>query len=145
MKHLILILFLCLALVAFFGCKKEEAVVEEEEVAEVEELSDENLIKDVADKYFQALITKDVDAYKAVLTEESLATFDEAQEEAWLADLEKNVVNECSYKEAKIDGHTASLIFMAKVTKASAVAEEPRMVELAKVEDAWKMVFKPKK
>lgn len=145
MKRVLLVLFLCLAVIAFFGCKKEEKKVEKtKETTEVKK-TDEDMIKDTANKYFDALKKSDVAGYKSLLTDDSVKAFDATAEKAWTENLKKNVVTDCSYKESKIEGEKATVTFMAKVKKANAEAEEPRTVEMAKVKDAWMLVFTPPK
>jgi len=146
MKRLMLILFLCLTIVAFFGCKKGEEA--EEEAVTTEEVkdkpkSDEELIAEVADKFFDALKKADASAYKALLDVESAAGFDvEAMKDfsEAMGEFEKLGF---SVDGTEVEGESATVDFTVKFIEVGGTEEETEQdsFELIKVDGEWKVLM----
>ncbi len=145
MKHLMLILFLCLTIVAFFGCKKGEEAEEAVTTGEVEEKpkSDEELIAEVADKFFDALKNADANAYKALLDEKSAAEFGEEAMKDFSEAMNEFEKLGFFIDGSKVEGESATVDFTVKFIEVGGTEEETDhdSFELVKVGDEWKVLM----
>ncbi len=145
MKRLMLILFLCLTIVAFFGCKKGEEAEEAVTTEEVKEKpkSDEELIAEVADKFFDAMKKADANAYKALLDEESAAEFGEEAMKDFSEAMSEFEKLGFYIDGTKVEGESATVDFTVKFIEVGGTEEETDhdSFELVKVGDEWKVLM----
>lgn len=142
MKRLMLIIFLCLTVVAFFGCKKGEEAVTTGEVEEKPK-SDEELIAEVADKFFDALKNADANAYKALLDEKSAAEFGEEAMKDFSEAMSEFEKLGFFIDGSKVEGESATVDFTVKFIEVGGTEEETDhdSFELVKVGDEWKVLM----
>jgi len=140
MKRTLLVLFLCLAVIAFFGCKKEEKKEEKtKETTEVKKPSTEDQVKEVANKYFEAMKKNDMTAFKALLDEKSLKEFNAEAEKGMTESLKIFEKLDFSIKNVAVTGDTAKVDFTVKMTMQGKEESTDDFLSLVKVNDVWKL------
>jgi hypothetical protein len=140
MKRTLLVLFLCLAVIAFFGCKKEEKKDEKtKETTEVKKPSDEDQVKEVANKYFDAMKKNDMTAFKTLLDDKSLKEFTPEAEKGMTESLKLFEKLDFTIKNVAVTGDTAKVDFTVTMTMQGKEESTDDFLSLAKVNDVWKL------
>jgi len=124
MRRVLLVLFLCLTVIAFFGCKKE---------------TDEEQVKKVAHKYFEAVKKGDVNAFKALLDEKSLKHLDPEAEKVMTESLKILEKLDFLITYVTVTDEIAKVNYIAKMTIQGKEGSKRGSLQMVKVNGVWKI------